>query len=336
MRFVICGVGAIGGVLGGQLVKAGFEVLGIDPAPEHAAAINTHGLQLKGLHGQHTLRLPVVRRAAHVAFRPEDVILLAVKSGQCGRAVAALRRATRLDLPLVCAQNGVTNEALAARTFRQVNGLMLLIGATCLRPGEVIHTGNGPVGVGTYPTGVHPVAEAVAAALEQTDLAVYTTADIRRAKWHKLLLNLNTATLGLTGLSTQEAMAEATVRAWMAEVWEEGVRVVEKAGLEYVEPPGMASIGEHIHALRTDAAPILAVPTAADTTGRSSLWQDLYHRRGVVEVEYLNGVIVRLGRQYGVPTPYNSLLRTVSHTMARARALPGQYTIADLRALLRD
>ena len=335
MRFVICGVGAIGGVLGGQLIKAGFEVLGIDPAPEHAAAINTHGLQLKGLHGQHTVHLPVVWRADQVAFRPRDVIILAVKSCQCVRAVAALRRATRLDLPLVCAQNGVANEAIAAHAFRQVHGLMLLIGAKCLVPGEVIHTGNGPVGVGTYPTGVNPVADAVAAALDQTDLPVYTTADIRSAKWHKLLLNLNTATLGLTGLSTQEAMAEAAARAWMADVWEEGVRVVKAAGLEYAEPPGMASIVERIHNLRAYAAPVM-VPTDEDAKGRSSLWQDLYHRRGTVEAEELNGVIVRLGRQYGVSTPYNSLLRTVSHTMARARALPGQYTIADLRVLLRD
>ena len=30
MRFVICGAGAIGGVLGGQLAKAGFAVIFID------------------------------------------------------------------------------------------------------------------------------------------------------------------------------------------------------------------------------------------------------------------------------------------------------------------
>jgi len=39
MRFVIGGAGAIGGVLGGQLAKAGFAVIFIDKISEHVAAI---------------------------------------------------------------------------------------------------------------------------------------------------------------------------------------------------------------------------------------------------------------------------------------------------------
>ena len=70
--------------------------------------------------------------------------------------------------------------------------------------------------------------------------------------------------------------------------------------------------------------------------GRTSLWQDLYHRRGEVEAEYLNGEIVRLGRQYGVPTPYNSLLLELITKLAVARALPGTYTVQQLRERLRD
>jgi len=70
--------------------------------------------------------------------------------------------------------------------------------------------------------------------------------------------------------------------------------------------------------------------------GRASLWQDLYHRRGAAEADYFNGEIVRLGRQYGVPTPYNSLLLELIKEMAAARELPGKYTVQQLRARLRD
>lgn len=69
MRFVMCGAGAIGGVLGGQLARAGFAVILIDKIPEHVEAINTHGLQLKGVHGHHTLNIPAVLQASEVAFR---------------------------------------------------------------------------------------------------------------------------------------------------------------------------------------------------------------------------------------------------------------------------
>jgi 2-dehydropantoate 2-reductase len=334
MRFVICGAGAIGGVLGGQLAKAGFAVILIDTMPEHVAAINTHGLQLKGVHGRHALAIPAVLQASAVDFRPDDVIFLAVKSFHCAAAAAELRRATTLELPIFCAQNGVANEGIAAQYFQQVNGIMVLIGAKRLVPGEVVHTGNGPVGIGTYPAGLSQAAHNVAAALNETDLPVYTTKHIGRAKWHKLLLNLNNATLGLTGLATQEATADTAARLWMADVWEEGAGVLQAAGIAYTGPPGLGAIEDHIRELRHNTLPP-SIPVDDERTGRSSLWQDLYHRRGQVEAEYLNGEIVRLGCQYGVPTPYNSLLLELSTEMAVTRALPGAYTVQQLRERIR-
>ena len=334
MRFVICGAGAIGGVLGGQLAKAGFAVILIDTMPEHVAAIKAHGLQLKGVHGTHTLPIPAVLQARAVDFRPDDVIFLAVKSFHCAAAVAELRHATTLELPIFCAQNGVANEGIAARYFQHVHGVMVLIGAKRLVPGEVVHTGNGPVGIGTYPTGLSHAAHNVAAALDATDLPVYTTEHIGRAKWNKLLINLNNATLGLTGLATQEATADAATRLWMAAVWEEGVRVLHAAGIAYEGPPGMGAIEDRIRELRDSAIPPY-VPVDDEHTGRTSLWQDLYHRRGEVEAEYLNGEIVRLGRQYGVLTPYNSLLLDLSTELAVTRALPGTYTVQQLRQRMR-
>jgi len=238
MRFVICGAGAIGGVLGGQLAKAGFAVILIDKIPEHVAAINAHGLQLKGVHGTHTLPIPAVLQARAVDFHPDDVIFLAVKSFHCAAAAAELRRATMLELPIFCIQNGVASEGIAARYFQQVNGVMVLIGAKRLVPGEVVHTGNGPVGIGTYPAGLSHAAQHVAAALDETDLPVYTTAHIGRAKWNKLLINLNNATLGLTGLATQEATADAAARLWMADVWKKAPACYTPPALPMKAPRG--------------------------------------------------------------------------------------------------
>ena len=98
MRFVMCGAGAIGGVLGGQLAKAGFDVIFIDKIAEHVAALNEHGLQLKGVLGNHTLRVPAVMQASDIDFRPDDVVFLSVKSFHCAAACAELRRATALGI----------------------------------------------------------------------------------------------------------------------------------------------------------------------------------------------------------------------------------------------
>lgn len=335
MRFIICGVGAVGGVLAGHLAKAGFDVLGIEKAPEHLAAIQSHSLRLRGLLGEYTLPLPTVRHASAVTFQPEDVLVLAVKAFHCEAAVRELRHATRLELPLFCAQNGIANEGIAAQYFQHVHGMMVLVGAKRLVPGEVIHTGHGPIGLGTYPQGLSPVVQQVAEAFDATDLPVYTTDRIGPAKWHKLLLNLNNATLGLTGLGSHAWHALPEGRAWVVRVWEEGARVLQAAHIAYEPPPGMATIEEHIQALRTE--PVRpAIPAPEALQGRSSLWQDLWHRRGQVEADALNGEIVRLGRQCGVPTPLNSLLLQLSEAMAAARALPGKYTVQQLHAYVQD
>jgi 2-dehydropantoate 2-reductase len=335
MRFVICGAGAIGGVIGGQLAKAGKDVIFIEKLQDHGDALRQNGLQLRGVHGNHTLRIPVVTQASEIEFRPDDAIFLAVKSFHSDAACQELRQATSLELPVFCSQNGVRNEETAANYFQNVNGVMVLIGAKRLEPGVVVQTGNGPVGVGTFPEGLSQAAKDVAAALDETDLPVYTTDQVAKHKWNKMLINLNNASMGLTGFASQEARADATARLWLADVYEEGASVIQAAGIEYEGPPGMGPIEERIRELR-DLNFDPGVPEEDELKGRASLWQDLYHQRGEVEADYFNGEIVRLGRQYNVPTPYSSLLVDLIKDMAAARELPGKYTIEQLRELLQD
>ncbi len=333
MRVIVCGAGAIGGVIGGQLAKAGQEVLFIEKLQDHREAIAEHGLQLRGLHGNHTLQIPVVAQANEVDFGPDDVIFLAVKSFHSDAACQELLQAASQDIPIFCSQNGVRNEEVAARYFHNVNGVMVLIGAKRLEPGIVVHTGNGPVGVGTFPEGLNQAAKDVAAVLDTTDLSVYTTEHVSRAKWNKMLINLNNATMGLTGFSSHVARADAEARLWMANVYEEGVEVLREVGIQYEGPPGMGPIEDRIAELRNlDVKP--DVPESEELKGRASLWQDLYHQRGEVEADYFNGEIVKLGREHNIPTPYSSLLVELIKEMALARELPGKYTIQQLRERL--
>lgn len=334
MRFVMCGAGAVGGVIGGQLAKAGLEVVFVDKLADHVEAVNRDGLQLRGIQGAHVLRVPAVTHARLVRFRPDDVVVLSVKSFHTDAACAELRQAAGRELPVFCAQNGVRNEELAQRHFRDVHGVMVLVGAKRLVPGVVVHTARGPLGLGTFPEGVGDLDREVAAALSRTDLPVYTTEHVARAKWNKMLVNLNNATFGLVGLSGEEARADAEVRAWMADVYEEGLRVVQAAGIEYEGAPGAGTVEDRIRELRTPAETV-SIPADEEAKHRPSLWQDLYHQRGEVEADYFNGEIVELGRRHGVATPYNGLLLELITKMAMARELPGKYTVRALRARLK-
>jgi 2-dehydropantoate 2-reductase len=331
MRFVMLGAGAIGGVVGGQLVKAGCDVIFVDPLEEHVEAINRHGLHLRGVHGHHILRVPAVTDVGAVSFRDGDVVVCSVKSYHSEATMHALRRVTRLELPIFCAQNGVRNEEMAARYFRTVHGVMVMIGAKRLVTGEVVHTSAGPLGFGTWPSGLSDVAREVAQAVAKTDIPSYTTEEIAVHKWNKMAVNLNNATFGLLGLSGQEAQSDPEVRTWMADVYDESVRVLRAASIRFEGPPGLGSVEKRIRDLRGPVTGV-TVPAEEEPKHRPSLWQDLYHGGGQVEADWFNGEIVRLGDAHGVPTPYSRLLLELITEMARSRERPGRYTVRDLRA----
>lgn len=332
MRFLMLGAGAIGGVVGGQLAKAGFDVLFVDPLREHVDAINRQGLHLRGIHGHHVLQVPAVTSVADVALRADDVVICSVKSYDMDAAMQALRRATVVEIPVFCAQNGIRNEEVAARYFQNVHGVMVLIGAKRLVPGEVVHTGAGPLGVGRWPSGLSESARDVTQAVGKTDIPAYATEEIAVHKWNKMAINLNNATFGLLGMSGQEAQADPEIRAFLADVYEEGVRVLRAARIRFAGPPG-SSIEDRILSLRGPATGV-TVPADEELRHRPSLWQDLYHGGGQVEADWFNGEIVRLGRAHGVPTPYSALLLELITEMAGRRERPGRYTLRDLRARL--
>jgi 2-dehydropantoate 2-reductase len=327
------GAGAIGGVVGGQLAKAGFDVFFVDSLRDHVEAINRDGLHLRGVHGHHVLRVPAVTDVTAVSFREDDVVVCSLKSYHTDAAMRVLRQATRLDVPIFCAQNGVRNEEMAARYFQAVHGVMVMIGAKRLVPGEVVHTSAGPLGFGRWPSGLSDVAREVAQAVAKTDIPSYTTEEIAVHKWNKMAVNLNNATFGLLGLSGQEAQSDPEVRTWMADVYDEGARVLRAAGIRFEGPPGLGSVEKRIQDLRGPATGV-TVPAEEELKHRPSLWQDLYHGGGQVEADWFNGEIVRLGHAHGVSTPYSRLLLDLITEMARLRERPGRYTVRELRARL--
>src|SRR5262249_35646023 len=198
MRFVMLGAGAIGGVVGGQLAKAGFDVLFVDPLREHAEAINRNGLHLRGVHGHHVLRVPAVTDVGAVSFGERDVVFCAVKSYQTDVAMCALRQATRLELPIFCAQNGVRNEEMATRYFAGVHGVMVMIGAKRLVAGEVVQTSAGLLGIGSWPSGVSEIAREGAQAGAKTAIVCYTNDRIAVHNRNKKAVKRSNNSLGLT------------------------------------------------------------------------------------------------------------------------------------------
>jgi len=320
VRFVVHGAGAIGGVVGGLLAEHGSDVVLIARG-EHGAAIARDGLTIENPDGRHTIRFDVVGHPSELAFGDDDVVLLGMKSQDTLDAVDALALTAPAETPIVCLQNGVENERVALRRFENVYGVCVMCPTGHLEPG-VVQAFSSPIAgildVGRFPSGIDALAESLADAFERSTFASIARSNIMRWKYSKLLSNLGNALEAACGPAARSGrIAEILVA--------EGVACLRAAGIDFASEAEDAERRGDLLTLR---------PVGGERRGGGSTWQSLARGAGSVESDYLNGEIVLLGRQHGVPTPANALLQHVATELAVRHAPAGSMTEADLLARL--
>ena len=310
MRFIVLGAGAIGGVVGARLAQHGHDVV-LVARGRHYEAIRDRGLRLESPDETVTLRIPVVDRPAAISWTGEDVVLVATKTQDTEAALDSLAAHAPATLPIFCVQNGVANERMAAARFADVYGVFVWCPADHLVPGSVqvwCSPVSGILHLGCYPSGSNTLAESVAAAFRASTFYAEAKPDIMRWKYRKLLSNLGNAVDALCGAAARGSGIAQRAR-------REGMACLAAAGISPIAD------GEEAAArLERDVQP--KTIRGVERRGGSS-WQSLERRLGTIETDYLNGEIVRLGQQVGVPTPVNALLQYLSQRVARERRPPG-------------
>jgi 2-dehydropantoate 2-reductase len=334
MRYIIYGAGAVGSLLGGYLAQAGSPVILIG-RPAQVAAIEAGGLVIKNKFGVQTIPVAAVESLDAVRPGADDVLFLSVKSQDTAASVASLRAHFAPTAPLFCWQNGVRNEPLAAESFDHVYGGLVFMSVRYVEPGHVVHTTGKTLVLGRYPEGIAApdwVAAAVAGDLEAAGFRALVFEQIMALKWSKLVLNTSNALYALTGMPIIEACNLPEVQHFVADVWDEGLDVLDAAGIDYRPVPGQPELRAMTARLRQTVPPRDA-PDDPDLSFYPSTWQDLDLGRTETELPYLNGEIIALGQQHHVPTPLNALLERLVEEMAAKGERPGKYTIDDLRAM---
>ncbi len=319
MRFVVAGAGAIGGVVGGRLAEHGHDVV-LVARGDHGAALAADGLLLRSPDRQVRLHLPVVDRPSAAGLTDGDVLLVAVKS-QDTQAILDDLGAAPDDLPVVCLQNGVSNEPAALRRTSRVYAVPVMCPATHLRPGVVDASSNpvtGILDIGCYPSGVDDVAREVAAAFAGSTFSAEARPDVMRFKWSKLLMNLGNALEAACGPAARGSDLFAAARA-------EGRAVFAAAGID-------AASDEEDTARRGDLISLRRID--GERRGGGSTWQSLARGTGSLETDHLNGEIVLLGRLHGVATPVNALLQRTARRLAATGAPPGSLAVEELESQL--
>jgi 2-dehydropantoate 2-reductase len=306
-KIAVVGAGAVGSLLGGLLAPAGQDVTLI-ARQAHIEAIRAAGLHIHGILGEFAVQ---VSAAEALDFQP-DLVLLAVKTQDVETACRPIRAAVQ-GTPIVTLQNGVRSDDIVASLLPRENILsgIVMFNAQFLKPGEITYARAGSLVIGEAFAENGQRVRDVQTLLNR---AIHTEVsdDIHGAHWTKLLVNnLANGLEAMSGLSVRDCLHHPGLRQIGTLTLREGYRAIERAGLHLAPLPGVPApvLGFIGHSPLPLASLVLSLSMGSLKTLSSTL-QSL--RRGrPTEIEYLNGEIVRLGQQTGMPTPYNSTVVAV-------------------------
>jgi 2-dehydropantoate 2-reductase len=247
------------------------------------------------------------RLATHASCLADaDIVLVCVKGSATAAAAAELARFTRPGTTVVSFQNGVRNaetlEAFAPHC-RVVPGMVPF---NVMQPTPV-HWHRATEG--QLYASPHPQVEALRPYLAACNLSLQSHPDMRAVLWSKLLLNLNNAVNALSGATLQQELRDRDHRLVVAACVDEALLALRVMGIEPAQIAAVkpASIPRLLR-LPSLLYSLFALPKLKiDAQARSSMAEDLARGRAT-EVDEINGAVVRLAAERGVPAPVNQRL----------------------------
>ncbi|MCY3921485.1 MAG: 2-dehydropantoate 2-reductase [Chloroflexi bacterium] len=317
-RIGIIGAGAIGGVVGGLLTRAGYDVTLIDHWVDHINEMKANGLRLTGpLIGD--IRVPV--KALHIyevqgIAEPFDIGMVSVKSYDTEWATHLLNPLVLEDGVVVDMQNGINDERVAAIAGRERTlGCVITIGAGMYDPGHCIRTDSRTLGfkIGELDGSDSDRARDIAEIFNHVAGSESTT-NLWGERWGKLAVNcMANPVAGLSGYASGELRTRDDSR-WLcirlaAEVVEVGRAYGHQIDTVWGIPSQMfVDVANGGDPSELDA--ILISGAQEMGAGRPSFLQDVIRGRRV-EIDALNGWVVEQGKAVEVATPINAAVTEV-------------------------
>ncbi len=295
MKFAVLGAGALGSAIGGVLTEAGHDVWLITRNQAHVDAINQHGLGLRTAGIDRVVKAQASSTALDAGV--VDCVIVLVKSAQTRAAVQAAMGIIGPDTTVLSLQNGLGHEDILSDLVgrQRVLAGKTYCGGQMIAPGHVIcgHVGK-DTHIGELNGAMSPRILRIAQAFNGAGLQTTVSDNIMGTIWDKLLINVATGALsGITRLAYGDLYQVPALQACAMAAVAEAMAVATACGVR-------TSITDPVQAWRKAGA---GLPYEF----KASVLQTL--ERGVrTEVDYINGAVVQLGLQHGVPTPVNATL----------------------------
>lgn len=334
MTLVIWGAGAIGGTIGAFLVRAGRDVLFVDQAADHVAAMNAEGLAIEG--PIETFRVPAR------AVPPEEVsgafpaIWLCTKAQHTEGACRALAPHLAKGGHVLSLQNGLNELTIAEIVGRAATlGAFVNFGADCLGPGRILFGGRAAVVVGELDGAETARLAETHRLLQIFEPDAITTPEIWGYLWGKLGYGALLFATALTDDSIADVLAHPAYRPVLTALAQEVTALTVAQG---IAPKGFN--GYDPDAFRPGARPerVTASFEAMVTHNRGSakthsgIWRDLAVRKRKTEVDPQLTKPIAVGAALGHPMPLTRRLVALIEEIETGRRSLAWETLDALKA----
>src|SRR5262245_63610096 len=230
MPITVYSAGAIGGIPGAALARAGHDVMLVDNATAHVDAINAAGLTVEKDGAATTTMVRAVTPSGLGGSL--ELVLLAVKSQHTKDALAELAPRLSATGVVVSLQNGLSEEQIAQAVGSQRTlGCLVNWAADWVAPGRILHGGHGAFVLGELDGRLSPRVRELATLLGAVE-TTRVTDNVLGYKWSKLVYASLLFATAVVDAHVYEVVdrSEGVQHALCALVGE-GLAVADKAGI---------------------------------------------------------------------------------------------------------
>jgi 2-dehydropantoate 2-reductase len=309
VKVLFLGAGAVGLSVAARLSTV-CEVHAVTRL-RNVEAIRESGFRLTGTWGDRTCHFSCAKEVPKGGSF--DYILITAKSKDtkaiCRQFADIIRGRETVSL-----QNGIGNEEIIARFTDRVIGGIIITGFEWRGDGAVhVSEEAAPIKLGRFPEGFDEPVRRLVELINSAGIRVEGSRAIRSDLWGMTLYNCALNPLGAVMEGPYGELLDPASWRIIEKIIREAFEV---AAAEGVTLP-WASAGEYLACLHD-----IQIPATA--RHYSPMLQDLY-RGKITEIDFMNGAVVRLGEQHGIPTPVNAcicdLIRFREHLSKRGRKL---------------
>lgn len=313
MRTAIMGAGSLGTIIGALMARGGKDIDLIDVNRQNVDALNSAGATITGFM---EVNVPVRAITPDEMTGYYDLVFLLTKQTYNHEALNQLLPHLYQKSIVCTLQNGIPEESVASYVGRERTiGGAVGFGATWIGPGVSMLTSPADTvkqfafDIGEMDGSLNPRLERVKEILGLAG-GCHILTNLMGIRWTKLLMNATFSGMSAAlGCTFGDVLNDERAMVCVAHIADETIKVARASGYRLVKMQGVDF-------------EFLELKDSGDIPGKmdfyrkvwgphgklkASMLQDLEKGRKT-EIDYINGMVCKKGREFGLPTPYDDMV----------------------------